>query len=171
MPKIWLSFLPISFDKNADEKTKSFFFYGRDYLTGNFHLFFINFDPNLTQTKKLNPPQQHLNCKILHGGKLLQPWPNAFGMRKYFSGNHVFPSPKSSEDQKKKVFTENWRVFVPEIKWRPKKKGLHRNSRLNSAGICGICSCCLAIFRLFNQSSNLDGGTLNFDGGRVHPTI
>ena len=47
--------------------------------------------------------RQHLNRKILLGGTLLQPWPNAFGMRKYFSGNYVFPSPKSSKDQKKKV--------------------------------------------------------------------
>ena len=59
---------------------------------------------------------QYLKCKILHGGTLLHPRPNTFGMRKYFSGNYVFPSPKSSED---------------------KKKGLHRNSGLNSAGICG----------------------------------
>ena len=29
---------------------------------------------------------------------------------------------KSSEDQKKKVFTENWKVFVPELKWTAKKK-------------------------------------------------
>ena len=32
---------------------------------------------------------------------LLPPWPKVFGMRKYFSGNYVFPFPKSSEDQKK----------------------------------------------------------------------
>ena len=66
---------------------------------------------------------QCLNRKILHGGTLLQPWPNAFGMRKYFSGNYVIPFPKSSGDQtKKKVFTENWRVFLPEFKWKQKKK-------------------------------------------------
>ena len=27
---------------------------------------------------------------------------------------------------KEKALTKNWRVFVPEFKWRPKKKGLHR---------------------------------------------
>ena len=32
----------------------------------------------------------------------LQPRPNAFGMRKYFSGNYVIASPKSSKDQKKR---------------------------------------------------------------------
>ena len=46
--------------------------------------------------------RQYLNRKILLGGTLLQPLPKAFGMRKYFSGNYVFPSPKSSEFQKKK---------------------------------------------------------------------
>ena len=52
---------------------------------------------------------QYLNCKILHGGMFLQPWPKAFGMWKCFSGNYVFPSPKSSKDPKKrsrKVFSE-----------------------------------------------------------------
>ena len=67
-------------------------------------------------------------------------------MRKYCSGNDVFLSPKSSEDQKKK------------------EKGLHRNLGPNSAVICGIYSCCLALFRLFNQRSNLDRRTLNLDG-------
>ena len=54
------------------------------------------------------------------GGTLLQPRPNAFGMRKYFSENYVIPSPKLSKDQ---------------------KKGLHRNFGLYSAGICRIYSC------------------------------
>ena len=36
-----------------------------------------------------------------------------------------FLSPKLSEDQKK-VFIETWRVFVPDIKWRPKKKTTKR---------------------------------------------
>ena len=42
-----------------------------------------------------------LKLKILHGGTLLQPWPNAFGMRKYFSEDYVIPSPKLNEHQKK----------------------------------------------------------------------
>ena len=40
-------------------------------------------------------------------GMLLQPWPNAFGMWKHFSGIYIIPSLKSSED-KKKVFTAIW---------------------------------------------------------------
>ena len=44
---------------------------------------------------------QYLNCKILHGGTLLQPWPNALGMRKYFSEDYVILSPKLNEHQKK----------------------------------------------------------------------
>ena len=32
-----------------------------------------------------------------------------------------FLFPKTYEDQNKKFFSENWRVFVPEIKWRPTK--------------------------------------------------
>ena len=60
--------------------------------------------------------RQYLNRKILLGGTLLQPWPNAFGMRKYFSGNYVFPSPKSSEYQKKKkVITAIWDYIQPEF--------------------------------------------------------
>ena len=61
-----------------------------------------------------------------------------------------FLSPKSSEDQK------------------IKKKGLHRNLRLNSAGICGIYSCWKALFRLIKQHSNLDGGPLSLDGGTLN---
>ena len=49
---------------------------------------------------------QYLNCKILHGGTLLQPLPNAFGMQKYFSEDYVIPSPKLNDDQKK-VLAEN----------------------------------------------------------------
>ena len=36
-------------------------------------------------------------------------------MRKYFSGNYVFPSPKSSEYQKKKVITAIWDYIQPEF--------------------------------------------------------
>ena len=45
---------------------------------------------------------QHLNCKILRGETLLQPWPNAFGIRKYFSWNYVFSSPILSDVQKER---------------------------------------------------------------------
>ena len=47
--------------------------------------------------------------------------------KKSSSKNSEFLPPKSSEDQKKKVFVGKFRVFVPEIEWRPKKKVLHRN--------------------------------------------
>ena len=90
-------------------------------------------------------------------------------MRKYFSGNYVFPSPKSSEDQKKSSPKNPQKRSSPKIEefLSPKssedhikknKKGLHRNLGLNSAGICEIYSCCQTVFGLFNQRSNLDGG-------------
>ena len=68
-------------------------------------------------------------------------------MRKYFSGNYVFPSPKSSEYQK--------------------KKGHHRDLGLHSAGVSGIYSCWRALFWLINQRWNLVGGTPNLDGGTL----
>ena len=49
------------------------------------------------------------------GGTLLQPWPNAFGMRKYFSEDYIIPSPKLNEHQKKKVFAGNWSGFSPKL--------------------------------------------------------
>ena len=90
---------------------------------------------------------QYLNCKVLHGRTLLQPQPNVFGMRKYFSGNYVFPSPKSSEDQKKRSSQKIEEFLSPKSSENQKqKKRLHRNLGLNSAGICvarffGIYSC------------------------------
>ena len=116
-----------------------------------------------------NHYNQYLCCKILHRGTLLQPWPNAFGMQNYFSGNYVFPSPKSSKDHKKGLHRK-LKSFCPRIqvktkkKKKKKKKHLHRNLELNSAGICGIYSCLQALFCLINQRSNLDEGTLNLDG-------
>ena len=37
------------------------------------------------------------------------------GMRKYFSGNYVILSPKSSEDQKKRLFIAIWDYIRPEF--------------------------------------------------------
>ena len=54
---------------------------------------------------------QYLNCKILHGGTLLQPWPNAFGMPKYVNEDYVIPSPKLNEHQKKRSSPEIEVVF------------------------------------------------------------
>ena len=95
---------------------------------------------------------QYLICNILRGGTLLQPWPNAFGMRKYFSEDYVIPSPKLKEDQKKKVFAINWSVFSPKMgedqkkkvftdSWSgsPSKSVFPRNLVLYSAGICRSC--------------------------------
>ena len=78
--------------------------------------------------------KQYLNCKILHEGTLLQPWPNAFGLRKYFSENNVIPSPKLNEDQKKGL-RRKLKCFFFEIRWRPKKEGLRRQSKFFSLEI------------------------------------
>ena len=102
---------------------------------------------------------QYLNSKI----SLLQPWPN-------FNGNYVIPSPqlkcfspKIRWRPKKKGLRRKLKCFFLEIKWRPKKKkkkkGLHRNLGLYSAGICRIYSCWLALDRFIIQRSNLDGRT------------
>ena len=55
------------------------------------------------------------------------PWPPLpgypmFGMRKYFSGNYVFPSPKSSEDQEKKGLHQKLKSFCPRNQVKTKKK-------------------------------------------------
>ena len=60
---------------------------------------------------------QYLNSKILHGGTLLQPWPNAFGMRKYFSKDYVIPSQKLNEHQKKGL-RRKLKWFFAKIRWR-----------------------------------------------------
>ena len=50
---------------------------------------------------------QYLNYKILHGGRFCSLDQTYSKVRKYFSGNYVIPSPKSSEGRKKEVFTKN----------------------------------------------------------------
>ena len=45
-----------------------------------------------------------------------------FRMRKYFSRNYVIPSPKSSKDQKKKVFTEKKKEFLSPKSGEDQKK-------------------------------------------------
>ena len=57
--------------------------------------------------------------------------------------------------------------YRPRNRVKTKKKGLHRNLGLNSAGFCRIYSCFQALFRLLNQRSNLNGGTLNLNGGTL----
>ena len=85
--------------------------------------------------KQQHHVSQYLNCKILHGGTLLQPWPNPFGMGKYFSEDYVIRSPKLNEHQKIEVFAENWSGFSPKLGEE------------------------LGLVRLIIQRSNLDGGT------------
>ena len=76
--------------------------------------------------REQNLHNQYLNCKILHGGTLLNPWSNAFDMRKYLSEDYVIPSPKLNEHQKKKKKKDLRRklkcFFVDKIRWRPKKR-------------------------------------------------
>ena len=117
-----------------------------------------------------------VNCKILHGGMLLQPWPNAFRMLKHFNGNYVpvIPSPKSSEGQKM-VFTWNWRVFVPEIKWRPKeKKSSWQFGTTFSQNLWDLfvltdpcLSDCPALRSRWGDTKSRWRGVLNLDGGML----
>ena len=88
---------------------------------------------------------QYLNCNILHGGTLLQPWPN-------FYGNYVIPSPRPKQMSSTKLD-----VFFSGNKVESKKKGLHRNLGLYLAGICWIYSCWLALDRFIIQRLNFDG--------------
>ena len=104
--------------------------------------------------------RQYLNCKILHGGTLLQPWPN-------FSGNYVIPSPQLNEDQnKKKVFTAIWDYIRPEFVgfiragWllivSSSSAQISMGGRLNLDG---------GTLNLDEGTQTLNGGTLNLDGG------
>ena len=62
-------------------------------------------------------------------------------MQKHFMGNYVIPSPKSSEDQKKKKKGKGLRRKIQSFCPRNRvqiKKSLDRNLGLYSARICGI---------------------------------
>ena len=59
---------------------------------------------------------------------------------------------------KKKGLQQKLECFCPQNEVKTKRKGVHRNLGLNLTGICGTYSRCQALFRLFNQRSNLDGG-------------
>ena len=54
---------------------------------------------------------QYLNCKILYGGTLLQPWSNAFDIQKYFSEDYAIPSPKLNKHKKKRSSPKIETVF------------------------------------------------------------
>ena len=104
------------------------------------------------------PYPQYLNCKILHGGTLLQPWPNEFGMRKYFSEDYVIPSPKLNEHQKKGL-RQKLKWFFAKIRWRI-RSFLSDHPALKSRW---------GTPKSRWGTQNLDGGTLTLDGGCVPP--
>ena len=104
------------------------------------HVSALLFEPNTLEWLSRYAYTQYLNCKILHGETLLQPWPN-------FSGNYVIPSP-----QLKCFFPQN------QVKTK-KKRSLHGNLGLYSAGICRIYSWRLALDRFIIKHSNLIGWT------------
>ena len=119
--------------------------------------------------REQNLHNQYLNCKILHGGTLLHPWPNAFNMRKYLSEDYVIPSPKLNEHQKKRSSPEIEVFFFLTKLGEDQKKGLRRKLKCFFAKIGWR----IRSFHLIIQRSNLDGetpksrwGTLNLDGGR-----
>ena len=109
--------------------------------------------------------KQYLNCKILHGDTLLQPWPN-------FRENYVIPSQQLNDDQKKRsspkievffpqnhVKTNKKRVFTSIWDYlRPEFVGFIR------AGWLLIVSSSSAQISM-SRRLNLDGGTPNLDGG------
>ena len=76
--------------------------------------------------------------------------------------------PRNRVKTKKKGLHRKLKSFCPQNQVKTKKKGLHRNLGLKSPGICGIYLCFQAPFRLFNQRSNLDGGTLILDRGTLN---
>ena len=72
---------------------------------------------------------QYLNCKILHGGTLLQ----------YFSEDYVIPSPKLTEDQKKMSFPKI-EVFSFEISLPPQFESIFGRNLLDLFMLAGSFS-------------------------------
>ena len=113
---------------------------------------------------------QYLNCKILHGGTLLQPWPNAFGKRKYFSEGYVVFAPKLGEDQKKERSSPQiWSVFHS-------KSIFPTISNYNRPEFVGFIHAGWLFFVWSSSAQismgvhlNPDGGTLTQDGGTRLP--
>ena len=68
------------------------------------------------------------------GTTLLQPWPNAFGMRKYFSKDYVVPSPKLNEHQKKGLRRKLKCVFLAKL---GEDRRIARNSQWGGGGYGG----------------------------------
>ena len=131
------------------------------YCKGDVFCFEISLDP-INSAFATSGLRQYINCKILLGGTFLQPWTNAFGMRKYFSEDYVIPSPKSHEHQKNKVFAGSLKCSFAKIRWRLKKKVFAGNC----SGFSPKLNKELSLFCLIIQRLNLYGVHLNLDGVR-----
>ena len=123
---------------------------------------------NTAQRRNMISCLRYLNCKILHGGTLLQPWPNAFGMRKYFNGNYVILSPNLNENQKK--VSGKWKCFFPEIRWRPKKRSSPQFGTIFSRNLKDLFVLASS-FSSDHPALKSRWGTLNLDAGHVPPTM
>ena len=118
---------------------------------------------------------QYLNCKILHGGTLLKPWPS-------FSGDYVIPSPQLNENQKKGL-RRKLKCFFLEIKWRPQKQVFAsvwdyirpeflEFIRVGWPFFVWLSSVQISLggrLNLNRGTPNLDGGTLTLDEGTRPP--
>ena len=124
---------------------------------------------------------QYLNCKILHGGTLLQP-------RLNFRENYVIPSQQLNDDQKKRS-SPKIEVFFPQNQVNTKKKKKKRKKVFTTiwdyllpefvgfirAGwllIVPSSSAKISMGGPLNPDGgtpNLDGGTLTLDGGTPPP--
>ena len=100
--------------------------------------------------KATNPYSQYLNCKILHGGTLLQPRPN-------FREDYVIPSPQLNEDQKKRS-SRKIKVFFPRNQVKTKKKVFTAIWDYTRPEFVGFIRAGW-LFRLIIQRTNLDGWT------------
>ena len=93
--------------------------WGKEWCIASCNILAVNNKPFEDFFKEINQLwstyTQYLNCKILHGGTLLQPRPNAFGMRKYFKKYYEIPSPKLNEHQKKGLRRKLRCVFLPKL--------------------------------------------------------
>ena len=107
---------------------------------------------------------QYLNCKILHGGTLLQPWPTL----QKVSGNDVFPSPKLNEDQKKSSSPQIG-VSFPRNQVNRKKKSSPQFATIFGRKFVGSFSLGWLFF-LWSSGAQLSmGGRSLLMGGRVPP--
>ena len=104
---------------------------------------------------------QYLNCKILHWGDAFAALSKRIRNVKVLLWKLCNSVPKLSEN--KIGFHQKLKSVCHRNQAKTKKIGLHRNSGLYLAVICGIYSCWQALFHLIIQRSNLYGGTLTLD--------